>query len=83
MKIDKIVYCKKNYRYTGITPNVIFKFGESYEITDLLYDNTIIRINNVLFNYDTTHKNNRNYDYYFESEKEHRARKLRILNINK
>lgn len=80
MKTGDIVYCKKKYTYTGVTPNRKFKFGESYVISDILYENAIIRINDVLFNNINLY-DRRCFAEYFETEKEHRARKLRLLNL--
>lgn len=83
MKKGDIIYCKKNYTYTGITPNIKFKFGESYVIQDILYHDLLIRINDVLFEKIKASKQGRNFEDYFEFFIEHRARKLRLLNINK
>lgn len=83
MKNGDTVFCKKNYTYTGITPHKKFRFGESYVIQNILYNGSLIRIDDVLFNKIKTFKDNRNFEYYFEDYKEHRARKLRLLNINK
>jgi hypothetical protein len=83
MKKGDIIYCKKNYTYTGITPNIKFKFGESYVIQDMLYHDLLIRINDVLFEKIKASKQGRNFEDYFENYNEHRARKLRLLNINK
>ncbi len=83
MKKGDIIYCKKNYTYTGITPNIKFKFGEPYVIQDILYHDLLIRINDVLFEKIKASKQGRNFEDYFEFFIEHRARKLRLLNINK
>lgn len=83
MKAGDIIYCKKNYTYTGITPNIKFKFGENYIIQDILYNDSLLRINDVLFEKKKVSKLSRNFEDYFENFIDHRARKLRLLNINK
>ena len=82
MKIGDVIYCKNKYTYDGITPHKKFKFGESYIVQDIFFDYELIRINDVIFNIKPS-PIGRNLNVYFESEKDHRARKLRLLNINK
>lgn len=81
MKLNKgdIVYCKKNYTYTGSTPQIRFRFGNSYIIEEILrYD--LIKIDNVYFSLHRDYSF-RSFQLYFENEQDQRARKLRMLSI--
>lgn len=80
MKPGDIVYCKKNYFYENT--NVIFEAGETYTIKCFYYNNSLVRINDVIFDIvgDKVKKDyDRSFEDYFETKQQYRKRKLNKL----